>query len=133
MKRVFMIISILGLMSFGALVISQDKDCKADVPFQLQFDKHLKRLSNFALVDFGSEEVDSVLVSVGFLNAVTEIQSQIYLGDVVVYGRKEFRQDRKKWLKWYKENRCAINLVKADSLLKVNTDLRPDYSKGRKD
>lgn len=127
-KGLFFIVSILGLMSFGAILIGEDKECKADVSFQLQFEKHLKRLSNFALVDFESEPIDSVLVSVGFINAITEIQSQIYLGDVVVYGRKEFRKDRRLWLRWYKSHRCSITQVKADSWMKVNVDLRPDYS-----
>lgn len=127
MSKGVIIMVILGSISTGAVYLNLKQDCTVDSAFEEKFNKHLKVLENYALVDFGSEELNNVLDAVSYINAITEIKSQIYLGDAVLYGEKEFKQDRKKWRKWYDENKCDMTLNKADSLYSVNVHLRPNH------
>lgn len=106
--------------------MSRHNDCDVDPVFSERFASSLKTLETFALVDMGDVELDDVLKAVGYVSAVSEIKSQIYLGDAVLYEQKAFKKERKRWLKWYDENKCNMTTHKADSLHRVNLNLRPE-------
>lgn len=114
MKKI-LIILIVFISTATSIVGVKNPDCDVDEKFKEWFFIYLERCENFTKY-FEGDDTEKVIESVYFLNAVTGIQSNIYLGDAVLYDKKEFKKDKKKWLDWYENNKCEITMFKADSI-----------------
>jgi hypothetical protein len=126
MKKVLIVIITLIATTSAIIFIdlADGRDCSVDDEFKKWFFVYLERCENFTK-HFEGDDAEKVLEAVYFLSAITDIQSNIYLGDVVLYEKKEFRRDKKKWLNWYKENKCQMTLAKADSIYSVTYKEKP--------
>lgn len=121
MKRVSIIVIVLLSISVSAFYLMKStRDCKVDDAFEKAFKKQIQTLENFATIDFGTEKVEDVLYAVAYLQAVTRIESAIYLGDAVLYDKKDFKKDKRAWNLWLKKSSCGMTTAKADSLFKTN-------------
>jgi thermostable 8-oxoguanine DNA glycosylase len=109
------------LIFFILILVSCNKryNCEIDTEFKKRFDENINFLvSTETEGDLIYQTTDKIKV-IYFLESVTGIKSQIYWGDVFGYrDSKSLEEDLKKWKNWYKNNKCEMTIVKADSLVK---------------
>lgn len=81
--------------------------------FSTQFDEIQTCLNRTNIVS------GKALLAISYLERITAIKSSVEYGDVSYYeSKKDYRVDRRKWNKWYEENKCELSARKIDSVKK---------------
>ena len=109
--------SVTEILSMEAKMRQKNDSCKIDKEFQSIYKRNIHLLKR--AVNHRGVTKDKFLNSLHFLGLLTNIKSQVYFGDYIGYsGKKDFREDKAKWLNWYEENKCSFTMEKTDSMIR---------------